>query len=290
MLALRTVLCPVDFSAATDRQADVARDLCRAFGARLVLHHNVSALAPGAGVGWMWAADQHAPPEATVEDRLRALLARVSDDTPAEARVTHGPASESVMVVAESVDADVVVLSTHGGSSDDHASVTECVLERARRAVLALHDPGADRSTPRFASAGGPVQVAVVPTDLTPESRAAIELAFDLSRRLPIEIHLLHVLPGGERAGGMGGAAAEARRRLSGLIEDSSTTRATIHVEVGDPVAGIVRTATELGASCIVMGEHTRASLRRWFSRDTSRAVLHRAPCPVWYVPGQRVA
>jgi len=30
--------------------------------------------------------------------------------------------------------------------------------------------------------------------------------------------------------------------------------------------------------------------LRRWFSRDTARAILHQARCPVWYVPGTHAA
>ena len=36
MFALHTVLCPVDFSPATPRQVDIAADLCRAFGAKLI--------------------------------------------------------------------------------------------------------------------------------------------------------------------------------------------------------------------------------------------------------------
>ena len=54
MLAIRTVLCPVDFTPATPRQLGLATDLCRAFGARLVLHHNLAAVPFGAGVTWMW--------------------------------------------------------------------------------------------------------------------------------------------------------------------------------------------------------------------------------------------
>ena len=53
MLSVRTVLCPVDFSSATPRQVELAVDLCRAFGARLVLHHNVIEVAIGSGVSWM---------------------------------------------------------------------------------------------------------------------------------------------------------------------------------------------------------------------------------------------
>jgi nucleotide-binding universal stress UspA family protein len=33
------------------------------------------------------------------------------------------------------------------------------------------------------------------------------------------------------------------------------------------------------------MGAHARGLLRRIFTRDTSRELLHKAPCPVWFVP-----
>jgi nucleotide-binding universal stress UspA family protein len=290
MIAMRTVLCPVDFSAATERQVDLARDLCRVFGARLVLHHNVSALAPGAGVGWMWATDHQAPPEATVESKLGALLERAARDVPTEARITHGPSSESVIALADSVGADLVLLSTHGASSDDHTSITELVLERARRAVLALHDADADARLPHFTTTGPP-QRAVVPTDFADESRAALDLAFQLSRQLPLELHLLHVLPHASRPSSSGAAAADdAMRRLGALVPPDLATSAVSHVATGDPARTIVGTAEGLSASWIVMGEHTRRAPGRWLSRDTSRGVLHRAPCPVWYVPGRRAA
>ena len=44
MIAIRIVVCPVDFSPVTAHQVDLAADVCRAFGARLVLHHNVTAV------------------------------------------------------------------------------------------------------------------------------------------------------------------------------------------------------------------------------------------------------
>ena len=64
--------------------------------------------------------------------------------------------------------------------------------------------------------------------------------------------------------------------------------RTHVHVEEGDPVPAIVDAAKRLGVSCIVMGEHTTVPLRRWLTHDTARAVLHGAPCPVWYVPSVR--
>ena len=51
MLSIRTVLCSVDFSTATARQVDLAIEICQAFGARLILHHNHIELSVGSGVG-----------------------------------------------------------------------------------------------------------------------------------------------------------------------------------------------------------------------------------------------
>ena len=33
------------------------------------------------------------------------------------------------------------------------------------------------------------------------------------------------------------------------------------------------------------MGEHAPGFFRHYFTHDTAREVLHRARCPVWYVP-----
>ena len=286
MLALRTVLCPVDFSPATPRQIDLAADLCRAFHARLVVHHNRHALGTGASVGWMWAADHHGDSRTAVEAKLNECLARVPEGVRAEPLVTEGPASRSVLAVGETVNADLIVLTTHGTMADDHASITREVLERSGRAVLVLHESAVERRTPRFASASGERQVVVAAIDLDAESRPALELGFDLARTLPVELHLLHLIANGRVKHSQTVAPEdEARRQLRALVPDELAGRAQLHVAHGDPARGIIRAADELAASCIVMGEHTHQPLRRWFSRDTSRAVLHDAPCPVWYVP-----
>lgn len=286
MIALRTVLCPVDFSPATPRQVDVAADLCRAFGAKLVLHHNRHSLGTGASVGWMWHADHPCQPQKSVEEKLRDCAARVPEGIQVEPLITEGPVSRAVLVVGEAVGADLVVLTTHGSMADDHASITERLLEQADRAVLVLHEPDVEARTPQFASASDQPQVVVTPTDLTPESKPAVDLGIELARTLPIELHLLHLLPNG-RSARRNGHAEDARRQLEALVPAELAGRAKLHVEHGDPTRGIVETAEQLAAACIVMGEHTRTPLRRWFSRGTSRGVLRSAKCPVWYVPAK---
>jgi len=289
MITIQTVLCPVDFSPASTRQLELASDLCRAFNARLILHHNLNAMAIGAAVGWMYAADHPSLSEESAEERL-LNLAEAQTDVEVQIRVTRGPASASVRAVSEAVGADVVVLSAHNTPTEEHASITELVLGSGERSVLTLHDSGGDRHALDLNASGDTRQVTLVPTDLTPPSLAAVGFAFELSRALPLEIHLLHVI--GHRFGfkSTEHSAPGAERRLKALVPQECSDWTSAHVSSGDAGEGILRWASDLSAACVIMGEHAREPLRRWFSKDTSRAVLYKAPCPVWYVPGQRAA
>jgi nucleotide-binding universal stress UspA family protein len=287
---IRTILCPVDFSSATARQVLVAADLSRLHGARLVLHHNISSLALGAGVGWMWSGDQPPLSREAVGQRLEALAGANAAGVEVELRITEGPSSSAVLAVSEAVDADLVVLSTHHLQSEDHTSVTATVLERTHRLVLALHDIRHEAKALHFDAGSGEPQVMLVPTDLTPESRPAVEFAFQLAATLPFELHLLHLISHGAGGRRHENAFAEARHALEALVPPDFKSRTHVHVRENTASHGIVQVATELGAACIVMGEHTRVPLRRWFSSDTSSGVLHDAPCPVLYVPGAHAA
>jgi nucleotide-binding universal stress UspA family protein len=289
MIAIRTVLCPVDFSQATERQLKLATDLCRAFNARLALHHNLNAMAIGAAVGWMYAADHRSLSEEGAQERL-ANLAEAQTGIDVEVHVTRGPKSASVLAISELVAADVVVLSAHNMPAEEHASVTELVLGSGERSVLTLHDHGADRHALMVQPSADTRQVTLVPTDLTAESRAAVNFAFELARTLPLETHLLHLVGHRLRPRNEEQAVTNAERQLRALIPPECTDRTSVHVAIGDPVEGILHWASDLSAACVVMGEHTRDPLRRWFSKDTSRAVLYKAPCPVWYVPAPRAA
>jgi nucleotide-binding universal stress UspA family protein len=290
MIAMRTILCPVDFSDATARQAALAAGLARLFGARLVLHHNMTRVAGGAGVGWMWSADHPPESQESVGQRLDALAAGIAPGLDVELSVTEGPASQAVLAMSDAVNADLVVLSTHRATTDEHTSVTASVLGRTHRSVLALHDAGVEPHALTFDPHSASPLVTLVPTDLTQDSHSAVAFAFELARTLPLELHLLHFVPSGASARRHDGPEAAVEKSLRALIPADLLDRTHVHVREGDPVPGILHAATDLGAACIVMGEHTRSPLRRWFSQDTSSGVLHEAPCPVWYVAGPHSA
>ena len=292
MITIRTALCPVDFSAASARQVELAADICRVFDARLVLHHNVNDISAGAGVAWMWRADHPAPHWADAVERLGQLADRVRTGVTVETCVTNGGVTTAVLSVAEAADADLVVLSEHAGKTQDHESVIEALLERSYRSVLAVHDPGEDQKLPRFGSARDHnlMQSVLAPASLTSGMHPSLDVAFDLARLLPVRLHLLHVIEPRPVRHISDADPASIEPRLTALVPLDLAARTSVHLEQGDPVPAIIHAARQLGASCIVMGEHTRVMVKRWLTRDTARAVLHGAPCPVWYVPPMRSA
>ena len=288
MNQIRTVVCPVDFSPATARQIGLASDICRAFGAQMVLHHNVTDASHGAAVSWMWHADHVPSGPSSVDEQLRQCVRTVPRDVEVETCITRGAVTEGVLAVSDAAEADLVVLCEHRGKTEDHASVIEFMLERSSRAVLALHDHGTDMTVPRFFRDGEEsiTQSVLVPVNVNGGTHPQVDLACDLARRFPLHLQLLHVF---ETESGES-PESELTRKLQELVPSDLSARAWFHVANADPVRGIVEMARRLSASCIVMGEHTRVPVKRWFKRDTSRAVLHEAHCPVWYVPTKSAA
>jgi nucleotide-binding universal stress UspA family protein len=279
----KIVLCAVDLTDLAAREVEIASQVCEAFGARLVLHHNVAAAAPGLTPTWQWKEVHRDAHESVVdvERAMRALMDLVPKGVPVETTVTSGPVVPILLDLANRLPADLVVLGNHGRSTDDHASVAERIVARAACPVLAIHEGGDAAAPLRLrAGAGGSAPEAVVAVDLDEGSMQALDYAFDLARDLGLYLHVLHV----GRNGATTLALDEARRRLEALVPDDLGGRVDCHLETGEPSERIASFLCERLPAFVVVGEHARSLVRR-FTHDTARDVLHRAPCPVWFVP-----
>jgi len=296
MLQIRTVLCPLDLTDLDARAIGLAVEVCRAFGARLILHHNLNHVPAGAAVSWMYHQEHQngRSPEKKAAEALRALLNYLPPEIRGEARLSNGGTATAVLQVEESTGADLVILSTRGASTQDHSSVTEQIIEQSPCPVLALHEGG--EPALHIAPADTQILDVLVPTDFSPSGERATFYACELARVLPLRLHLLHVVPrksswvetGSFLAGTQileDKSVTEARRQLAAAVPQELENRVTVHVEVGDPAEKIAETAVRLGVSCVIMGAHARTLLRRFLTRDTSLALLHKMECPVWFVP-----
>jgi nucleotide-binding universal stress UspA family protein len=297
MIRIRTVLCPIGFDDLDSKEVALAVDVCRAFGARLVLHHNLGNAPPGPSMSWMWN-QAHPNGKSTEEraaERLRELLSTLPGDVHAEAHISAGVAGPAILEMERQVEADLVVMATHGASSLDHASVAELIVEQSSCPVLVLRN-GCDGLN---LHPEGEALQALVATDFTPSADRAMTYAFELARSLPMRLRLLHVLPPQRNVLAemdpylpppVESPVEHAHRRLKMLVPEDLEDHVSIRVEIGDPAEKIADVSERLGASCLFMGAHARGLLRRIFTADTSLALLHSAPCPGWFVPETRAA
>ncbi len=299
-MKIQTVLCPIDFSTLSDFELKLAVEICESFDARLVLHHNLAAAAPGLQKAWEWEETHQEKPEEVTEPEAREhmgrILARLPAGLRAEARISRGPVGLVLLYVIEEISADLVILGSHGWSSEEHTSLSERIIESAPCPVLTIQEGRGDEHAFRLHAADGEgASKVLVPTDFSDDAASAVAYALELARSSPIELHLLHVQPRTERsimpidhseaAVAAGDVVEETRHRLQELVPADLAERVACHVEIGLPADGIMAEAKKLDAELIVMGEHARGFFRRYFTRDTSREMLHRARCPVWFVP-----
>jgi nucleotide-binding universal stress UspA family protein len=287
-MRIRTVLCPIDFSGLDERELAIALEVCRTFGARLVLHHDVPAAEPGFSRVWEWTKSRQdeVAGEALAATRLRSLLDRVAGTVPAEAVITSGLLVESVLTLAERLPADLMVLGSHGWSTQDHSSVTSRVIDRAPCPVLTFQERAAAPPFRLCGEPGGPPLRALVPTDLTPASAAAVGYACMLARRLDIRLELLHVLSDDASAA----TCDRALRAIDGLVPPDLVGNVSAHVRRGEPGAEITSYVAATAPAFVVLGEHARGFIRHLLTPDTTQAVMRRIDCPAWVIPASAAA
>lgn len=273
------VVCPIDFSELASRELELAVRVCEAFGARLVLHHNVSAIGPGFSKAWEWNREHQKQEPSTDESQqqVNSLLKQLPNGIRGEAVITHGPLATVLLALARELPADLLVLGSHGWSTEDHASVTERVIDQAPCPVLTIHEPSALGTFRLKPEPGGEPPRVVVPTDFSESASRAVDYAMALARDLPLRVDLLHVSRA-ERAG-------DALETLDRLVPADLRERVECYLRVGraeDEIEGFLQ---EREPELVVMGTHARSFWRRLWKRDVARQLLHGATCPVCFVP-----
>jgi nucleotide-binding universal stress UspA family protein len=178
---------------------------------------------------------------------------------------------DAILDTAATLDADLIVMGTHGRSGFSRlmlGSVTERVLRQSRIPLL----------TTRWKDTAAPEPRRIlVPTDLSPASGRAFALALDHAALFGSEITLLHVV---EREDEPDRAAWETFARFAG-------SNATIErrIERGDVAARVLEVAEELPVDLIVLGiEHKPFRDTTVLGTGVLRVIRH-ADVPVAAVP-----
>ena len=145
MIPVRVILVPIDFSAHSDGALDRAVDFAKAFGAKIHLLHSYAVPVQGvlpydfAVPDGVWDGIREAA-ESKLEE-LRQTV--VSEGLEATGEVSPVIPSEAILAVAREIDADLIVMGTHGHTGLKHAllgSVAERTVRLAPCSVLTVKE------------------------------------------------------------------------------------------------------------------------------------------------------
>jgi nucleotide-binding universal stress UspA family protein len=143
----KTILVPTDFSPASKPAAEEALTLVRGFGGRIIFVHvlDLSYIYP-VGFG----GEAYVPPPLTVQDFELDWQAFLSDlplggGLVWEKQTREGHAAQTITEIAAEVEADLVVIGTHGRTGLAHillGSVAERVIRTTACSVLTVRPDG----------------------------------------------------------------------------------------------------------------------------------------------------
>jgi nucleotide-binding universal stress UspA family protein len=154
------IICPVDFSEASDRAQAKAIELARALNGELVvLHVAIEAPLYGEGMGMVDVRRVYEAQRAWASERLDERVATAkTGGVAARAKLSVGVPFEEIVKAAGDEKADMIVMGTRGRSGFDHfllGSVTERVVRLAPCPVLTVREQAAAGPPRQRKGAGG---------------------------------------------------------------------------------------------------------------------------------------
>jgi len=190
----RKLLLPLDRSSLAEQAIGHAASIARESGATIdvVLVHEPFAFAGYADLPW--------DADATAEQKY---LDAVADELKSGAQVTatcsvlRGAPAEMIIRRAREVDADLIVMTSHGRTGLSRTwlgSVADAVMRRSSIPVLMLH-PEREGGTKRQRVALQGVKRVLVPMDGSALATGIVPAAIDLARAAHASITLLRVVP-----------------------------------------------------------------------------------------------
>lgn len=143
---IKKILVPVDFSANSNLALDYAHGLALKFGAALHVVHVCEVLGPIVGAMDAYAVLYSDWSQRLGEEAERSLIRATAamTDVKFTTEVLFGRPASAIVEAAETNDADLIVMGTHGHGAVMHAlmgNVAERVVRTASRPVLTIREP-----------------------------------------------------------------------------------------------------------------------------------------------------
>jgi nucleotide-binding universal stress UspA family protein len=295
MLQLQRILLPTDFSPLADVALDTALKVAEKHRATLHMLHAVVLHADDPNDP-----AHHFPDAEEVRQRLEEIAesrmsSRLEEREATDIEVVRAQrrgisAAPTILEYAEEVDADLVVMSTHGRRGLGHAllgSVTEEVVRLSRAPVLTIRGHSGDVPVP-------PLTDVLVPVDFSAHARQAVSHAKEICAAYGARLNVLHVFErpihpeiyiGDATLDFPGFKAVEGnvREALDAFASEAPGPEAelTVHLREGHAVTGILELASELECGLLVIATHGLTGVAHMLLGSVTEKVVRRATCPV---------
>jgi len=287
---IERILCPIDFSEFSVPAYDYALSLARHYQAGLFVQHVVEL--------WKYPSADYASAEQFGEF-CRKLLSDGSKQleefvkTHARSEVQPqcvvqqgGLAPDFILAFAEKHKIDLIVMGTHGRRGFDRwalGSVTERVLRKARRPVLAVHRPAHCVATSEKPAGPIPLRRILCCIDFSNCSARALEYAVSAVKEYNAELIVLHVIEDIPNSRDPGKTIEHAQVRLAKSVPAETYQQCRIKslVRSGKPYEQIILVASEAEIDLVIMGVRGRNALDLALFGSTTYRVIQLGPCPV---------
>ena len=309
MIHIEHILCPVDFSEFSQHAFDRAVAIAHSYGSDITLLHVLPV--PSAVPAVPYGPEGPSPFAFEVMDRDRALseLSRMFSaerviDVPVSYQLAESPKiHKEILLQSARVQADLVVMGSHGRSGFDHlflGSVAEKTLRSSQVPVLVVPAHAAGTA----ASGRDPFRKILCAIDFSQDSAHALRYARSLAAHAAGELTLVHVvesMPVGydptagvnfDIAGYEAAMAKAAKAHLDRMVSAPGTETCATEIVItrGRSYQEILRIAGEGQVDAIVLGVHGRNALDRLVFGSTTEQILRRATCPVLTVRSEQSA
>jgi nucleotide-binding universal stress UspA family protein len=299
MLSIRTILVPVDFSDPSKRAVGHGLSLALELDATLVLAHVVGVSA--GALNYTFPLEGQTVPEDLIEETRGKLLDLI--DMEYRGGVKHreiavaGDVQETLLRLADSESADLVVMGTHGRRPFERwflGSLTERMLRKIPVPIMTVSHLDRTHAIDR----PHPVKLERIlyATDLSPVAERAVGIAAAFAHEFSAELHIVHVrrtLPG--YAGTNIMVPPDDERKVAENLEKQvvesvpEAIRRLPNVKIvvveGHPYEALLGYIEENAMDMIILNTQSRSGLDRALVGSVAERIVRGAHVPVLSVP-----
>jgi nucleotide-binding universal stress UspA family protein len=287
-MQFKHILCPVDFSDFSVSAYEYALTLAQYYKAQLAVLHVIE-LSKYPYADYVGATGNFPDLSKALCEGGEAKLREFVNKHPRpgvepQLVVDQGNASDLILSCAQTHNAELVVMGTHGRRGFDRlvvGSTTDRVMRKAGSPVLVVSNPEHNVMTT------GPdgthrLSRILYCTDFSVNSEGALQYAISLAAEYSAELTMVHVVEGKTDPTKAEAITAAFTERLNKLVADHQRhLKVGTVVRCGKPYQEIVGYAKEVHAHLIIMTARGGDAVDRVIFGSTTYRVIQLGPCPV---------